>query len=182
MKDCGLVRIDESGRIAVPAEYRKVLKLGNDRLLELYVERDKLIITKYSPLKNIEIFAERLCSAVGDVTGEICFVCDKAKVIACSSEALKELNGKKISAATLSLIDGGAPMLLNSAEGGKLFDVCENFEFSYSSLAALPICSGEAPVGCIMLASGGKEKIFTDFEMTVLKLARELLLSVITRE
>ena len=33
-----------------------------------------------------------------------------------------------------------------------------------------------------MLASGGKEKIFTDFEMTVLKLARELLLSVITRE
>ncbi len=73
-------------------------------------------------------------------------------------------------------------MLLNSAEGGKLFDVCENFEFSYSSLAALPICSGEAPVGCIMLASGGKEKIFTDFEMTVLKLARELLLSVITRE
>ena len=182
MKDCGLIRMDESGRIAVPAEYRKVLKIGNDRLLELYIEKDKLIITKYSPLKNIDTFAGRVCVAAGDATGEICLVCDREKVIACSSEALKDIRGKKILAAALSLIDGGSPMLLNSEEGGKIFDVCENFEFSYRSLAALPIDFEDSAAGCIMLVSDEKGKVFTDFEMTVLKLSRELLISVISRE
>ena len=51
MKKSGLIRMDEVGRIVLPKEIRKVLKLDKERLVELYIEKDKLIIKKYSPVQ-----------------------------------------------------------------------------------------------------------------------------------
>lgn len=179
MKVCGPVRIDESGRIALPVEMRKVIGAEDSRLAELYVERDKLIIKRYSPLKNIEYFAEGVCGVVGDVSGEICVICDCERVLACSSKTIEGCVGKKISPQISSLLQNAAPVLVNSAEGGKIFVPCENFDFACFSAAALPLYINSAPCGCIMLFSGDKSCVFGEKEMTVLKLAAQMLTSVL---
>ena len=61
MKSTGIVRnIDELGRIVVPKELRKKLGIANTDPVEIYVEGEKIILTKYRPLCHF-------CGATDDV-------------------------------------------------------------------------------------------------------------------
>ncbi|MDY4187474.1 MAG: AbrB/MazE/SpoVT family DNA-binding domain-containing protein [Candidatus Borkfalkiaceae bacterium] len=179
MKESGLIRMDEVGRITLPAEMRKVLKLDKERLVELYIEKNKLIIKKYSPVSSLGRFSARLAKAAGDVAGAVCFICDTTKILDCSSEIFAEMQGKKISGELLNLINAGEPSLINAADGGKLFPLCEGFSFEYRAIAALPVIEDKLPVGCIILTASGENDVFSDNEIRVLKICRELVLSAL---
>ncbi len=50
MKSTGIVRkLDELGRITLPIELRRTLGVGERDSLEIFVEEDKIILTKYEP-------------------------------------------------------------------------------------------------------------------------------------
>ena len=50
MKSTGIVRkLDELGRITLPLELRRTLGVGERDPLEIYVDEDKIILTKYEP-------------------------------------------------------------------------------------------------------------------------------------
>lgn len=50
MKSTGIVRkLDELGRITLPIELRRTLGVGERDPLEIYVDEDKIILTKYEP-------------------------------------------------------------------------------------------------------------------------------------
>ena len=54
MKDTGIVRrIDVLGRVVIPKEIRKTLKMNEGDPVEVYTEKDALVIKKYSPVKNV---------------------------------------------------------------------------------------------------------------------------------
>lgn len=182
MKESGLIRMDEVGRITLPAEMRKVLKLDKERVVELYIEKNKLIIKKYSPVSSLGRFSARLAKAVADIAGAVCFVCDTTKILDCSSEIFEEMQNKKISEELLSLINAGEPSLINAAEGGKLFPLCDGFSFDYRTIAALPIIEDKIPVGAIILTASGEKDVFSDEEIKVLKICRELILSALEAE
>lgn len=179
MKESGLIRMDEVGRITLPAEMRKVLKLDKERVVELYIEKNKLIIKKYSPVSSLGKFSARLAKAAGDIAGAVCFVCDTTKILDCSSEIFAEMQNKKISEELLSVINSGEPSLINASDGGKLFPLCEGFTFDYRAIAALPVIKDKMPVGCLVLAACGERDVFSDNEITVLKICRELVLSAL---
>lgn len=178
MKENELIRMDEVGRITIPQEMRKVLKLDGERVVELHIEKEKLVIKKYSPALSLGSIAEKIAIAAGDLAGAVCLICDTGKVLSCSSNALSELKGKTISPELLALIETGQPALVNACDGGKLFDLCEDFEFSYRALAAVPLEAG-VPIGCVLLAGTGKNDVFCDDEIKILKFAKALILSAI---
>lgn len=178
MKENELIRMDEVGRITIPQEMRKVLKLDGERVVELHIEKEKLIIKKYSPALSLGAVAEKTASAAGDLSGAVCIICDTGKVLSCSSEALAELKGKKISAELLALIETGQPALINACDGGKLFDLCENYTFEYRAIAAVPLFLG-VPIGCVLLAGTNKSDVFSDDEIKILKFAKALILSAL---
>ncbi len=177
-----IIRIDESGRIAIPQEMLKVLKLEGERIVELHVEKEKLIIKKYSPALGLGAFSQRIADVSGDLSGATCLICDTDKVLGCSSSALKDVVGKKISAELLRLIAAGQPSLINASDGGKLFDLCEDFSFNYRALAALPIVFNGINIGCALLVGTDKNCVFGDEEIKILKFAREMLLSALEAE
>ena len=177
MKKIGLVRIDEVGRVVLPKEMRKVLKLEKDRLVEMYIEKDKLVLKKYSPVANSAERAEKICDVISSETGCICIVCDTAKVLCVSGDALKGIEGKKISAAFYSLIENSGAVLVNSDEGGKPVSPVSDPEIEYSSLAAVALEDEDCPVGAIALLSVDKDKRFGDCEMSLLKIAKDLIRS-----
>lgn len=50
MKSTGIVRkLDELGRITLPIELRRTLGVGERDPLEIFVEEDRIILTKYEP-------------------------------------------------------------------------------------------------------------------------------------
>lgn len=175
MKKDGLIRIDEVGRIVLPKEMRKVLKLDRDRLVELYVERDKLIIKKYSPIKNEVERAACICERLAVEAERICFIADTSKIVCVSGEALKDAEGKKISSALYSAIEKGAPVLINGEDGGKPFSPTEAPFVDYGSLALVVLENEDVPIGCIGLIGVTSEERLGISEMKLLNVAKELI-------
>ena len=95
MKSTGVVRkIDDLGRIVIPKEIRKVLKIENSDDLEIYVENNLIILKKYSAMLNNKEISEKLISSVDDLTNAYIFITDKEKVITKGDLENKSLNSR----------------------------------------------------------------------------------------
>ena len=67
MKATGIVRrVDDLGRIVIPKEIRRTLKIREGDPLEIYTEKDGgVIFRKYSPMGDLQEFASQMCEAIG---------------------------------------------------------------------------------------------------------------------
>ena len=99
MKATGIVRrIDDLGRVVIPKEIRRTMRIREGDPLEIYTSRDgEVIFKKYSLLGGVEDFAGQLCESVSKSTGAVCAVTDRDNVVAVAGGGRKELLGKHIS-------------------------------------------------------------------------------------
>ena len=67
MKATGIVRrIDDLGRVVIPKEIRRTLRIREGDPLEIYTERDgEVIFKKYSPMGDLQDFADQICDSIG---------------------------------------------------------------------------------------------------------------------
>ena len=97
MKMTGIIRrIDDLGRIVIPKELRKSLRIKNGDSLEIFVDQEDIILKKYSPIESIEEAAIKYVEGFNQVIKHNVIVTDKDKVIAVSGELKKKYLGKKI--------------------------------------------------------------------------------------
>lgn len=83
MKETGILRrIDELGRIVVPKEIRKKLKIREGDNLDIFVSEDNVILKKYSPLNDLELILSVLLEGYKKINNAIVVVTDLTKVIA----------------------------------------------------------------------------------------------------
>ena len=83
MKETGILRrIDELGRIVVPKEIRKKLKIREGDNLDIFVSEDNVILRKYSPLNDLEAILAILLAALKKINNVVIVVTDLTKVIA----------------------------------------------------------------------------------------------------
>ena len=73
MKATGIVRrVDDLGRIVIPKEIRRTLKIREGDPLEIYTEKDGgVVFRKYSPMGDMQEFAGQLCDAIGAGTAKL---------------------------------------------------------------------------------------------------------------
>ena len=71
MKATGIVRrIDDLGRIVIPKEIRRVLHIKESDPIEIFAGREgEIVLKKYSPIGELEIFANDLVESLYSVTG-----------------------------------------------------------------------------------------------------------------
>ena len=98
MKATGIVRrIDDLGRVVIPKEIRRTMRIREGDPLEIYTSRDgEVIFKKYSLMGGVEDFAAQLCETMSRSTGSICAVTDRDTVIAVAGGGKRELMGKRI--------------------------------------------------------------------------------------
>ena len=98
MKATGIVRrIDELGRIVVPKEIRRVLRIREGDPLEIFTDKDgEIVLKKYSPIGELSLFAQEYVEAIAASLG--CGVCvsDRDQIIAVAGIPKKELLGKSL--------------------------------------------------------------------------------------
>ena len=84
MKATGIVRrIDDLGRVVVPKEIRRTLRLREGTPLEIFTDREgEIILKKYSPMMELNAFAGQYADAMAQSTGLLVCITDRDQVVA----------------------------------------------------------------------------------------------------
>ena len=91
MKETGILRrIDELGRIVVPKEIRKKLKIREGDNLDIFVDEENVILRKYSPLNDLEAILSVLLDAIKKIYNTVIVVTDLNKIIASTKNEIKQ--------------------------------------------------------------------------------------------
>ena len=98
MKATGIVRrIDDLGRVVIPKEIRRTLRIREGDPLEIFTDREgEIILKKYSPIGELGMFAAQYCESLAQTLN--CTVCitDCDQVIAVNGNGKKDFNNKSI--------------------------------------------------------------------------------------
>lgn len=106
MKSTGIIRrIDELGRIVIPKEIRKSLRLRVGENIEIFVENERIILKKFSIMNRINDLAQELTDAMYSFMKYNIIITDLHKIIACSGPLKKSLLDKNISEEIVSKIE-----------------------------------------------------------------------------
>ena len=155
MKTTGIIRrIDDLGRIVIPKELRRSLRIKNGDTLEVFVDNDSIILKKYSPMESIEEAASKYVDSFNQVIKHNVLVCDKDKVIAVSGSLKKKYLGKSISEFTDRSIERRDSFVERQKKTFSFVEGIEDFgSYSFSSivsngdtLGAVIIISTLAPI------------------------------------
>ena len=98
MKATGIVRrIDDLGRIVVPKEIRRTLRIREGDALEIFTDREgEIILKKYSPLGEMGNFADQYAESLAQVSGRAALITDRDQFIAVAG-GFRTFLGKSIS-------------------------------------------------------------------------------------
>lgn len=153
MKATGIVRrVDDLGRIVIPKEIRRTLRIREGDPLEIYTEKDGgVIFRKYSPMGDLQDFAAQMCDAIGSNTGRIAAVADRDAIIALAGAPKRELLDKPNSDALSKLMEQRKNYRFE--QGSKPIPAAEGAEKYHLGVAA-PILSQGDLMGCVLLLLG----------------------------
>lgn len=105
MKETGIVRrMDELGRVVIPKEIRKTLRIQEGDPLEIFIEREQLILQKYSPIGAINGLSRCVVDALHESVGLSVGVFDTDIVLAVKGSLTKDFDKKNISDELLKVV------------------------------------------------------------------------------
>lgn len=160
MKATGIVRrIDDLGRIVIPKEIRRTLRLREGTPLEIYTDAEGgIVLKKYSPMEDLGTFARKYADALAQATGHMVCIMDRDQIIAAAGGAKKEIQGKQISKQMESVISNRTVILPGSGGGQKNVSIAAGELGEYTSMVVYPIiCEGDA-IGAVSLMSRDSRK------------------------
>ena len=174
MKATGIVRrVDDLGRIVIPKEIRRTLKIREGDPLEIYTEKDGgVIFRKYSPMGDMQELAAQLCEAVGANTGHIAAITDRDGVIALSGVPKRELMDKPNSPELSRLMD--QRRAYRHTPGQPLLKITEGCDKYYLGVAAPILCQGDL-MGCVMLLLGENDEPLPESDQKLAQIAANFL-------
>ena len=106
MKATGIVRrIDDLGRVVIPKEIRRTMRIREGDPLEIYTSADgEVVFKKYSPVDQLENAAEA-CEVISKLGGAPAVIFDRDHVVAVSGAQKKEYSERRISPALEELLE-----------------------------------------------------------------------------
>jgi AbrB family transcriptional regulator (stage V sporulation protein T) len=116
MKATGIVRrIDDLGRVVIPKEIRRTMRIREGDPLEIYTDRDgEVIFKKYSPVGEMLEEAQGYCDTLYKSCGIVVAVCDRDGVIACAGVPKKTVLEQKIGPQVERILEGRKMYLFTS--------------------------------------------------------------------
>lgn len=156
MKATGIVRrIDDLGRVVIPKEIRRTMRIREGDPLEIYTDREgEVIFKKYSPIGELAGFAGEYAETLYKTCSLSVVISDRDSVIATAGVPRKEYADKALSEALEKIIEGRSFYVwhdgmekLPAVTGGAHYIRC-----------AMPILTEGDIVGCVVsLGTDGKE-------------------------
>ena len=153
MKATGIVRsIDDLGRVVIPKEIRRTLKIREGMPMEIFTDvSGEVILKKYSPVGEMAALAQAYAEALVALTGLAAAVCDGEQVIALAGPSKREALHKGISPQLEELVQGRRKFNTNGEN-----TVLLSQGLATAALAVHPVVANGDPMGAVMLLKGDK--------------------------
>ena len=161
MSETGVVRrIDELGRVVIPKEIRRVLRIKEKDPLEIFTENDSIIFKSYRPQITLDLYASEQVASLRDSLGTPAMVGDLNEIVAIAglpkklagaklSEKIKAAMEKRDTVTVLEdteLIEGGEPFrkialapILTGTDFKGIISIVGEKDFSQESLKAIEV-------------------------------------------
>ncbi|MCH5274637.1 MAG: stage V sporulation protein T [Lachnospiraceae bacterium] len=160
MKATGIVRrIDDLGRIVIPKEIRRTLRIRESDPLEIFTDREgEIILKKYSPIGEMTTFAKQYAESLSQVSGHAALIADRDQFIAVSG-GYKQFLGKSISKHLEEKITERETVI--AIKGDKDFiPITEESTDEYEQEALTPIiCEGDVIGAVVLLENDMKTRL-----------------------
>ena len=160
MKATGIVRrIDDLGRVVIPKEIRRTLRIREGDPLEIFTDSDGEIISKkYSPIGELGAFAKEYAESLAQTIGHVTCIVDKDQIIAVSGGPKKDFFEKHISDAMEKCINARST-LIASRNDSNFVPVLEDDTAAegYNHQLIAPIISEGDALGAIIFLSPDKK-------------------------
>lgn len=152
MKATGIVRrIDDLGRVVIPKEIRRTMRIREGDPLEIYTDNDgEVIFKKYSPLGELGVFSAQYADVLYRTSGHAVLVCDRDHVIAVAGIPKKELLERRVSSALEDSMEQRKAFAFSAGDANRLQPVEGVNRFA---IAGAPIISAGDVCGSIMLVT-----------------------------
>lgn len=160
MKATGIVRrIDDLGRVVIPKEIRRTLRIREGDPLEIFTDREgEIILKKYSPIGELSAFAKQYADSLSQTMGCLVCVCDMDQVIAAAGSGKKELQEKYISKSLQKELEDRKSILAAKDEKKYVKIVSDQTEeYEYEVITPI-LCEGDVIGGVVFLTKEEKKK------------------------
>ena len=178
MKATGVVRrIDDLGRIVIPKEIRRTLRIKEGDPLEIFTDREgQVILKKYSPIGELSEFATEYAETLAKTTGHIACITDKDTVIAVSGTSKKEFLEQSISKDLEKIMDD-REVYISKENNNIAIPVTKNDQNTRrnNSQVVYPIISDGDAIGSVILISKDSQTKMSDVEKKVVQSAASFL-------
>ena len=175
MKATGIVRrIDDLGRVVIPKEIRRTLRIREGDPLEIFTDREgEIILKKYSPIGELGTLAKLYAESLAQTLG--CTVCitDTDQVVAVSGNGKKELQDQFIGRELDRLLKERGQVLAESGDSSYVKVIPDMKEFRDEAIC--PIISEGDVIGSVILLGKDHKKRFGEVEQRIASSAADFL-------
>ncbi|HHW00333.1 MAG TPA: stage V sporulation protein T [Clostridiaceae bacterium] len=156
MKATGIVRrIDDLGRVVIPKEIRRTLRIREGDPLEIFTDKEgEVILKKYSPIGELSDFASQFAESIHKTSGHITCISDRDTIIAVSGASKKEFLEKALSPEVERIIEEKTTLVVKSPEEKAISILADEAgENKYTAQVVSTIVSEGDPIGAVILLS-----------------------------
>lgn len=171
MRATGIVRhVDSLGRIVVPKEIRKSLKIREGDPVEIFTDsQGQIVLKKYSQLGEMEDFAQAYAQAMSQIAGHKVMVTDREKVIAVAGGIKREYLNRPISTQLCDFLE--ERRAFQSEKAKKTIPILENECLQEEQQIIYPILCESDVVGSVIIFEQEKEAVLTETENKIASVA-----------
>lgn len=153
MKATGIVRrIDDLGRVVIPKEIRRTMRIREGDPLEIYTSNDgEVIFKKYSPINELSEGATQAAEVIQKLSGSPVVVFDRDHVVAVAGAQKKEYNERRLSPALEEILESRRPYVYSGENSSQIMPV---EGIGKHALAISPIISAGDISGAVAILAG----------------------------
>ena len=158
MKATGVVRrIDDLGRIVIPKEIRRTMRIREGDPLEIFTDKDGgVVFKKYSLMGGLSDFAGQMCETLFKLSGLTAVITDRDNILAVSGAPRRELAERPVSEELEQLME--SRQLYVRQAGAAPVQICRDNDRFHATVSA-PILSGGDVLGAVLFVAEGDETV-----------------------
>ena len=174
MKATGIVRrIDDLGRVVIPKEIRRTLRIREGDPLEIFVDREgEVILKKYSPIGELGDFAKEYADSLNEAIGHIACIADRDSIIAVSGVSKKDYIEKQVGSSVESCMDN-RKLIIETNPGA--YEICKDVQENYTAFVIAPIIASGDPIGAVIMLSKEEQAQMGQLELKMADTAASFL-------
>lgn len=172
MKATGIVRrIDDLGRVVIPKEIRRTLRIRESDPLEIFTDREgEIILKKYSPIGELGSFAKEYAEALASASGHSVCITDRDQVIAAAGGIRKETVGTPVTGQLEEIMSERENVLSDSLSRKHIKITSEDMEETLPQVISPILCEGDV-IGSVILRSKDTNRKMGETEQVLAKCA-----------